>query len=57
MPDDHYQRYMDAAAAHREHAATCTACTQVKRCKAGEGLFTAFARFQDAYNARLKPRK
>ncbi|MGW2680923.1 hypothetical protein [Streptomyces sp. NPDC001436] len=55
MPDELYQRYMDAAATHREHTTTCTVCTPVKRCESGERLFKAFARFQDAYNARLKP--
>ncbi|MEV0989916.1 hypothetical protein [Streptomyces sp. NPDC049949] len=57
MPDELYQRYMDAAAVHRVHASSCNACTPVERCESGEGLFKAFARFQDEYNARLKPRK
>ncbi|MDD9383136.1 hypothetical protein M8Z33_42120 [Streptomyces sp. ZAF1911] len=57
MPDELYQRYMEAAAAHRVHASSCSDCTPVERCESGEGLFKAFARFQDAYNARLKPRK
>lgn len=57
MPDDLYQRYMDAAAVHRVHAPSCTLCTPVERCESGERLFKAFARLQDAYNARLKPRK
>ncbi|MGW1270088.1 hypothetical protein [Streptomyces sp. NPDC002491] len=49
MPEDLYDRYQKAAAAHRQHHATCTACTDTCRCPAGQRLYESFTRLQDAY--------
>ncbi|WP_332010754.1 hypothetical protein [Streptomyces uncialis] len=49
-----YDRYMDAARLHREHAATCAVCTGDRRCVAGARLFTVFSGLQDQYLHRRR---
>ena len=51
---DLYERYQRAATAHRQHRASCTDCTDTGRCPAGQRLFEAFARLQDAYLNRQR---
>ncbi|MGW7671938.1 hypothetical protein ACWGJX_33285 [Streptomyces sp. NPDC054775] len=58
MPDDLYQRYQAAHRAHLAHTASCTRCTpDGPDCPAGQRLFEAFARLQDAYLTRLNQRR
>jgi len=57
VPDDLYQRYQAAARAHREHTSGCPHCTDRARCPAGERLWTAFVRLQDAYLARQRSKR
>ncbi|MFD3908858.1 hypothetical protein ACFXOL_20900 [Streptomyces californicus] len=44
-----YGRYMGAAAAVREHDASCATCSRDRRCAAGRRLFDVLERLQDAY--------
>lgn len=58
MPDDLYQRYQAAHRAYRAHATSCTSCTRYgPGCPAGQRLYEAFARLQDAYLTRLNQRR
>ncbi|MFD8961752.1 hypothetical protein ACFXKH_38255 [Streptomyces caelestis] len=52
-----YDLYMAAAAAVREHDASCTTCSTTARCTAGRRLFAEFARLQDDHLTRLRAKK
>lgn len=52
-----YDLYMAAAAAVREHDATCTTCSPTARCVTGRRLFGEFARLQNDYLTRLRAKK
>ncbi|MCX4581362.1 hypothetical protein OHB41_51380 [Streptomyces sp. NBC_01571] len=57
MADDLYQRYQAAHRAYQTHTTACTHCTSDSlNCPAGQRLFEAFARLQDAYLNRLNQR-
>ncbi|MFI5752553.1 hypothetical protein ACIBBE_43435 [Streptomyces sp. NPDC051644] len=56
MTDDLHARYMQAASTWRTHLNDCRPCQGSQRCPAGAQLFERFARFQDAYNQRLRRR-
>ncbi|MEF3117572.1 hypothetical protein [Streptomyces chrestomyceticus] len=49
MAESLYDRYMQAAAAHRAHGETCTRCSPDARCDTGRRLHESFTRLQDAY--------
>ncbi|MFF0142383.1 hypothetical protein ACFYRN_38835 [Streptomyces sp. NPDC005227] len=57
MADDLYRRYQDAHTAHREHARTCSTCTDTSRCLDGGRLFETFTRLQDAYLNRQRQQR
>ncbi|MGW6926519.1 hypothetical protein ACWGA9_35545 [Streptomyces sp. NPDC054950] len=52
--EDLYDRYQVASTIHRQHRATCTACTDTCRCPQGQRLYESFARLQDAYLNRQR---
>ncbi|GGW17131.1 hypothetical protein [Streptomyces globisporus] len=52
-----YELYMAAAAAVREHDATCTTCTPELRCPPGRRLYGELVRLQDDYLAQQKTRR
>ncbi|WP_331756449.1 hypothetical protein [Streptomyces microflavus] len=52
-----YDLYMAAAAAVREHDATCTTCSPTARCATGRRLFGELVRFQDDYLAQQKTKR
>ncbi|RDD85076.1 hypothetical protein [Streptomyces parvulus] len=54
MPDALYQRYLDAATAYREHRASCTSCTDDRRCPEGQQRWTLFEQRQDAHLKRVR---
>ncbi|MFI8200462.1 hypothetical protein ACIF6K_28755 [Streptomyces sp. NPDC085942] len=51
-----YELYMAAAAAVREHDATCTTCSPDRRCPPGRRLYAELVRFQDDYLAQQRQR-
>ncbi|MGW4359472.1 hypothetical protein ACWEKU_12030 [Streptomyces californicus] len=51
-----YDLYMAAAAAVREHDATCATCSPVRRCPPGHRQFDEFVRLQDDYLGRQAKR-
>ncbi|GGZ89807.1 hypothetical protein GCM10010371_57110 [Streptomyces subrutilus] len=57
MADGLYERYMTAAAEHRQHASTCKSCSPTKRCADGRRLYEAFAKHQDDYNKHLAAKR
>lgn len=59
MPDDLYQRYLDALAVYQDHRTACTDpdCSNFGRCGEGERLWTKFTRSQDAYLERQKQQR
>ncbi|WP_329028254.1 hypothetical protein [Streptomyces sp. NBC_00690] len=50
--DPIYQRYMAAADADSTHAKNCKNCVGSRRCGAGQQLWTAFEKAQDAHQQR-----
>ncbi|MCX4489793.1 hypothetical protein OG890_38785 [Streptomyces anulatus] len=52
-----YDLYRAAAAAVREHDATCTTCSPTARCATGRRLFAEFVRLQDDHLTRLRAKK
>ncbi|MET9142009.1 hypothetical protein [Streptomyces parvulus] len=54
MPDDLYQRYIDATSAYSDHRATCTDCTLYRHCPKGQQLWTTFEQRQDAHINRVR---
>ncbi|MGW6469458.1 hypothetical protein [Streptomyces rubiginosohelvolus] len=52
-----YDLYMAAAAAVREHDATCTTCTSERRCSPGRRLYGELVRLQDDYLAQQKTKR
>ncbi|MBZ6128568.1 MULTISPECIES: hypothetical protein [Streptomyces] len=59
MPDDLYQRYMDALTTYRDHRAACTdsRCGGSGRCPDGERLWIELTRRQDAHMRRIRNRR
>ncbi|MEU9313433.1 hypothetical protein [Streptomyces sp. NPDC048256] len=55
--EDLYDRYQVASTVHRQHRATCTACTDTSRCRQGQRLYESFARLQDAYLNRQRQQR
>ncbi|MFJ6493498.1 hypothetical protein [Streptomyces californicus] len=51
-----YDLYMAAAAAVREHDATCATCSPTRRCPPGRRLYDEFVRLQDDYLGRQAKR-
>ncbi|MBK5995229.1 hypothetical protein AB0F05_34330 [Streptomyces microflavus] len=49
-----YDLYMAAAAAVREHDATCATCSPECRCTTGRRLYGELVRLQDNYLAQQK---
>ncbi|MFJ8563065.1 hypothetical protein ACIRD0_37530 [Streptomyces microflavus] len=49
-----YDLYMAAAAAVREHDATCATCSPERRCTTGRRLYGELVRLQDNYLAQQK---
>ncbi|MBM7054273.1 hypothetical protein [Streptomyces durocortorensis] len=49
-----YDLYMAAAAAVREHDATCATCSPERRCTTGRRLYGELVRLQDDYLAQQK---
>ncbi|WP_329391497.1 hypothetical protein OG625_40030 (plasmid) [Streptomyces sp. NBC_01351] len=58
-PNNHplYVRYMEAFSASTKHTGTCTACQNSQDCATGEPIHTAFAKAQDAYQARQSAKR
>ncbi|MER6774957.1 hypothetical protein ACFVG1_34605 [Streptomyces bacillaris] len=52
-----YDLYMAAAAAVREHDATCTTCSPDRRCTTGRRLYGELVRLQDDYLAQQKTKR
>ncbi|MEV7166467.1 hypothetical protein AB0N79_35075 [Streptomyces microflavus] len=52
-----YDLYMAAAAAVREHDATCTSCSPERRCPTGRRLYGELVRLQDDYLAQQKTKR
>ncbi|WP_033894924.1 hypothetical protein [Streptomyces anulatus] len=52
-----YDLYMDAAAAVRQHDATCTTCSPDRRCTTGRRLYGELVRLQDDYLAQQKTKR
>ncbi|MFF3208354.1 hypothetical protein [Streptomyces sp. NPDC002962] len=55
--EDLYDRYQVASTVHRQHHATCTACTDTSRCPTGQRLYESFTRLQDAYLNRQRSKR
>ncbi|MDW4917375.1 hypothetical protein [Streptomyces californicus] len=51
-----YDLYMAAAAAVREHDATCATCSPTRRCPPGHHLYAELVRLQDDYLGRQAKR-
>ncbi|MEU5137502.1 hypothetical protein [Streptomyces californicus] len=51
-----YDLYMGAAAAVREHDATCATCSPVRRCPPGHRFYAELVRLQDDYLAQQAKR-
>ncbi|MFF5881068.1 hypothetical protein ACIQ9M_34565 [Streptomyces californicus] len=51
-----YDLYMAAAAAVREHDATCATCSPTRRCSPGRRLYDELVRLQDDYLGRQPKR-
>lgn len=49
--------YMAAAAAVREHDATCATCSPDRRCPPGHRLYTELVRLQDDYLAQQRTKR
>ncbi|GAB2949879.1 MULTISPECIES: hypothetical protein [Streptomyces] len=52
-----YDLYMAAAAAVREHDASCATCSPTGRCATGRRLFGELTRLQNDYLTRLRTKK
>ncbi|MFJ3481558.1 hypothetical protein [Streptomyces microflavus] len=52
-----YDLYMAAAAAVREHDATCATCSPERRCPLGQSLYGELVRLQDDYLAQQKTKR
>ncbi|MYY03194.1 MULTISPECIES: hypothetical protein [unclassified Streptomyces] len=52
-----YDLYMAAAAAVREHDATCPTCSPDRRCTTGRRLYGELVRLQDDYLAQQKTKR